>query len=270
LKQRKLDTRNYYNQDKTDMFGMANMEDVKDWIESNYGVTVIFMVVTGSHMWNLADKSADLDVRGYYVKPTEQVLSIHKGRDTIEANKIMDKELDIQFYEIEKGLRLTFNGNGNMIEMIGSPTIFYKDKTIDWRIIYRKSLCKNLGNYYKGYAHNQRKRAAANRGGKALLYTYREIMAGTWLMRTGKIVYDFTKLKPNFEKYYGWHSKLLDWAIVNKTTAVTSEVWDKSFLKEWEYLLRIFEDERGRSQLPDKNENYYLFNEILLDLRKKY
>jgi len=270
LKHRKLDTRNTYIDKKTDMFGMANMEDVRDWIETNYGVKVIFMVVTGSHMWNLSDQNSDLDVRGYYVKPTEQILSLHSGRDTIEANKVMGKEIDIQFYEIEKGLILALNGNGNMIEMIGAPTVFYKDKSINWNTIYKKSLCKNLGNYYKGYAHSQRKRATRNRGGKALLYTYREIMAGTWLMRTGKIVYDFTKLKPVFAKYYGWHSKLLDWAYVNKSTLVTSDVWDKTFMKDWEYLLRIFDDERGRSRLPEKNENYYLFNEILLDIRSKH
>jgi len=253
-----------------DLYGYTTDLEVKNWIESQYGVDVLFLTVTGSHMWNLAAEDADLDIRGIFIKPTEQILSIYKGRDTIESVGIMGKDIDIQLYEIEKVFKLLLAVNGNIIELLMSPTIFYQVKDIDWQGLAKKSLCRKLAKYYKGYATAQRKRATVNRGGKALVYTYREIMAGTWLMRTGKIVYDFTKLKPRFEKYYGFKSTLLDWAMVNKTTPITKKVWEKGFLKDWDKLCRIFDDEESKSILPPQVDNYTRFNELLLDLRKKH
>jgi predicted nucleotidyltransferase len=262
------ETRNVYNQEKkTDLFGMAYMEDIKDYIEQNYAVEVLFLVVTGSHMWNLATPESDLDVRGFYIKPTEQILSLYKGRDTIEANKIMGKEIDLQFYEIEKALHLLLGNNGNITEMMLAPTIFYQKKHIDFQGLARRSLCRKLKNYYAGYATSQRKRAAEKRGGKALTYTYREIMAGIWLMRTGKIIFDFSVLKRKFEQFYGWRSSLLDWSMVNKNASVEEDVWEQ-FMKEWEQLNLMLNDEEGRSILPKEVDNYSELNELLLDLRK--
>lgn len=250
-----------------DLYGYTTDKEVKDWIESQYGVKVLFLTVTGSHMWNLATENADLDIRGIFIKPTEQILSIHKGRDTIESCGIMDKDIDIQLYEIEKMFRMILNANGNIIEMLMSPTAFYQEKFIEWKKLAKKSLCRKLANYYKGYATSQRKRATINRGGKSLVYTYREVMAGTWLMRTGKIIYDFTKLKSMFEKYYAFKSTLLDWAMKNKTTPITEEVWEGGFLEDWEKLCRIFDDEESKSILPKTVDNYSEFNELLLKLR---
>jgi len=251
-----------------DLYGFTTKKEIKDWIGKSYNAKVLFLAVTGSYMWNLNKEDADLDIRGVYIKPTKQILSIHKGRDTIESCGIMNKDIDIQLYEIEKALKMLLKPNGNTVEMLMSPTVFYQEKNIDWRGMAKKSLCRKLSNYYKGYAHSQRERAARNRGGKALTYTYREIMAGTWLMRTGKIIYDFRKLKPMFEEFYGFKSTLLDWSMENKETSVEKEVWDKGFLNDWEMLLRIFDDEKSRSILPEDVDNYTEFNDLLLKLRK--
>lgn len=263
------DTRNIYGKEGKDLYGFTTDLEVKDWIEAQYGVKVLFLTITGSHMWNLNTPDADLDIRGVYIKPTEQILSIYPGRDTIESCGIMDKDIDIQLYEIEKTFHMLLNNNGNTIEMLMSPTTFYQEKFINWHHLARKSLCRKLAKYYKGYATSQRRRASVKKGGKALLYTFREIMAGIWLMRSGKIIYDFTKLKPMFEKYYGFKSSLLDWAVINKSASVEVEVWDKGFMKDWEKLCRIFDDEESKSILPKEVDNYTEFNELLLDLRRK-
>jgi predicted nucleotidyltransferase len=268
FKQRILDTRNYYDQKKTDMFGV-NMEDVKDYIEQTYGVDVLFIVVTGSHMFGTNGPTSDLDIRGVYAKPTEMELSIYSGQDTINASKILDGEVDLQFYEIKKLLKMLLNANGNVIEMLLAPTVFYKYNKIDWTQIAKKSLSKQLLKYYSGYANGQRKRAAKTRGGKALVYAYREIMCGIWLARTKDIIFDFNVLRKKFQQYYSWSSPIFEWASVNKDTLVEESVWEE-FIKDWEVLENWFKDEISTSPLPKDVDNYSYFNEILLDTRKKF
>lgn len=271
-KEIKTGTRNRYNLEKPevkDLFGMANDKEILDFIKG-YQVTPLFLCITGSHMWNLNEPNSDLDIRGVYVKPTEIVLSIHKGSDTIEACNVMRKDIDIQLYEVEKFFRMLLSHNGNVVEMLLSPTVFFKTLDIDWKELAKKYLTKQLAHYYKGYYHSQRKRAARNRGGKALIYTYREIFQGIYLMRHGKLVYDFRELKGYFEQEYK-PSKLLDKFMDRETWSIpVPETEMQKFEAEWEVLLAIFEREYRTSNLPETFENYSELNSMLLDIRKKF
>lgn len=254
---------------KEDLFGFTTKDKVIDWIKKTYQVKPLFLCIAGSHMWGLNTKHSDLDIRGVYLKPTREVLSIHPGRDTIERVGAINDEVDIQLYELGKLLRGLLKSNGNYIEMLLSPLVFYKTENTNWREIGKKSISKKLAAYYKGYAHSQRKRAAKNRGGKALLYTYREIMAGIWLMRTKKIIFNFLSLKRDFEKHYGFTSSLLDWSLNHKDVPIEDKVWEHEFKDDWQELIAIFEDEKSKSELPESVENTAEFNELLLKVRLK-
>jgi predicted nucleotidyltransferase len=251
-----------------DLFGMATDTEIIEFIKG-YGVRPLFLCITGSHMWNLAEPDADLDIRGIFIKPTDIVLSMHKGADTIEACNVMRKDIDIQMYEVEKAFDMLQVHNGNVVEMLLSPTCFYKTMDVDWIQIAKRYLTKRLAHYYKGYYHSQRERAMRNRGGKALTYTYREIYQGIWLMRTGKLVYDFHELKNIFEREF-MPSKILDKWLNRKTwNTPVSEKEILKFEKEWEVLLSIFEREYRASNLPEDYDGYSVLNEELLEMRKK-
>jgi uncharacterized protein len=264
-----MTTRNIYGQEPNDLFGMATDKEIIEFLQG-YGVKPLFMCITGSHMWNLNEPNSDLDIRGIYIKPTEMILSLHKGKDTIEACNVLRKDIDIQFYEIEKAFNMLQAHNGNIVEMLLSPTTFYQTLEVDWQKIAKKYLTKKLAHYYKGYYFSQRERATRNRGGKALVYTYREIYQGIYLMRHGKLIYDFHELKNYFEKEYQ-PSKLLDKFLDRKkswSVPVPEETLRK-FEAEWEVLLSIFDREYRTSQLPETFDGYSELNDLLLDLRKR-
>lgn len=270
LKHRKLETKNVYNQEKgKDLFGMATDKEIIEFIKG-YHVEPLFLCVTGSHMWNLAEPGADLDIRGVYVKPTELELSIFNGADTIEACNVLRKDIDIQLYEVKKAFKMLLGHNGNIIEMLLSPTKFYSTMDVDWEKVAKKYLTKNLAHYYKGYYHSQRQRAMRNRGGKALVYTYREIYQGIYLMRHGKLIYDFRELKNYFYQEFQPSAHLDKWMDRKNWNVPVSEEELRKFENEWEVLLSIFEREYRTSSLPETFESYSDLNEILLDLRKKY
>jgi predicted nucleotidyltransferase len=261
-------TPSQFRKEGKDLFGMATDVEIIEFIKG-YGVTPIFLCVTGSHMWNLAEPNADLDIRGIYVKPTDVILSLHKGADTIEACNVLRKDIDIQMYEVEKAFNMLQEHNGNVVEMLLSPTKFYETLDINWTEIAKKYLTKRLAHYYKGYYNSQRDRAMRNRGGKALTYTYREIYQGIWLMRTGKLVYDFRELKNIFEQEF-MPSKLLDKWLERKTwNTPVPELEIRKFEKEWEMLLAMFEREYRASNLPEDYDGYSTLNEELLEIRKK-
>lgn len=270
-KQLKLGTRNVYNTDKPevkDLYGMTNDQEILNFIKG-YHVKPLFMCITGSHMWNLATKDSDIDIRGVYQKPTNMILSLHKGSDTIEACNILKKDVDTQLYEVEKAFRMLQSHNGNLVEMLLSPTTFFSTMDIDWRGIAKKYLTKRLAHYYKGYYHSQRSRAMKNRGGKALVYTYREIYQGIYLMRHHKLVYDFRKLKSEFESDFQ-PSPLLDKFMNRETWNIpVPEEELVNFEREWDVLLSLFEREYRSSTLPEDYDGYSMLNEELLALRKK-
>lgn len=256
------------NEDK-DLYGMAKANEIAEFIKG-YNVIPLVLGVTGSHMWNLSEPNSDLDIRGIYIKPTKVILGLHQGADTIEACNVLRKDIDIQLYEIQKAFGMFQAHNGNLIELLLSPTIFYQTLDVDWQTIAKKYLTKRLSHYYKGYYHSQRNRAMRNRGGKALIYTYREIYQGIYLMRHRELIYDFRKLKMEFEQEYQ-PSGLLDEFLDRKTwNTPLSEEQISKFEKEWDMLLAIFEREYRSSALPNDYDGYSELNTILLNMRKKF
>jgi uncharacterized protein len=235
-------------------------------IETGFNVRVLVAGVSGSHMWGLDTTESDIDIRGIYVAPIEQVLSVHPGADTIEATW---DDIDVQFYEVKKAFNMLNKNNGNLVELLLSPTIFYNTNEVQWKQTARNHLVKDLFHYYKGYYHSQRERASRNRGGKALLYTYREVMQGIWLMRKGEIIHNFYDLKHKFEKEF--------FTLTHLEPYITRENWNKPvspdelrvFKAEWEVLVGVLEREYKSSSLPENFDGYKQLNEVLLNLRLK-
>ncbi len=249
-----------------DLYGMANKDEVIDWIRKRGGEP-LFLGVTGSHMWGLNRPDSDLDIRGVYLDPLEKVVALHPGRDTIEAVGILGGEVDIQLYELKKAFSMLHNSNGNLVELLLSPTCFFSTPMIDFPDLARRHLSRRLAGYYLGYYNSQRKRAMENRGSKALLYTFREIMAGIWLMRTGDIIYDFHTLRRNFEQNF-WPIPCLEGYLAefhNQQPVPQAEIWE--FEREWHKLECLLVEERDRSVLKPEVDHYELLNKILRDAR---
>ena len=230
----------------------------------------LFLAISGSHMWNLNRPDSDIDVRGVYIEPTDKILSLQPPRDTIEKMGI-DGLIDMQLYEVKKAFNMLLNNNGNLVELFSSPIKIFSTY-FNWQFLVSPFLSKKLEAYYKGYYNSQRKRASINRGGKALVYTYREIFQGIWLMRYGELIHDFRKLKKLAEKDF-FKSSLLDNII--KPENWGRNITDKElelFEKEWNELENILRYETSVSKLPEKPPDTMgeELNDWLIELRRRY
>lgn len=226
---------------------------------------VEFAALTGSHSWGLATEQSDIDVRGVFGKPLRRVLSLHPGRDTWEGGHDI---LDWQLYEVAKTLRMLCAANGNVVQMFHNPLVI---RCTEWgerlRLLAKVCLTKRLARYYLGYATSQRKRAARNRGGKALVYTYREIYCGMYLMAEGEIVFDFGELCDMVESRW-FCSGVLPWALAHRHIPTSPEI-EADFEGEWLQLQAIMSREVDLSALPDREPQDFQTrcNDLLLDYR---
>ena len=228
----------------------------------------LFLTVAGSHSYGLERPDSDIDIRGIYLDPTEKILSLHPGRDTIEGFIGDEQRIDYQLYEFGKFLGMLLKGNGNMIRMILSPLTLYYWPDIDWVRITKKFITRKLCLYYTGYAASQRKRAMSERGGKALIYTYREIFEGFSVMVTGQPIFDFRKLWQWVTDNKFYKGGLLDRYFEDPTQEVTDEGW-RQFYQEWEVLSARLGEVADKSFLPESYDGYAELNHLLYYWRIK-
>lgn len=224
---------------------------------------LLYLVVSGSHAWGLERPDSDIDLRGIYQDPTMKVLSLHKGKDNIEFSEGI---YDVQLYEIEKFFNMLTKHNGNMVNLLWLPNPICLSILVPWVYLAKRFLTKKLRFYYRGYADSQRKRAMSQRGGKALIYTYREMFSGIYTMHYGRMEHDFHKLWDEAIKNGWYEGDLLDKYFPEPTQEVTDEGWHR-FYSEWADLCKVLDVEAEKSSLPDTYDGVEDCTELLQALR---
>lgn len=224
---------------------------------------LLYLVCSGSHAWGLERPDSDIDLRGIYKDPLHKVISVNRGADTIEYK---DGLYDFQLYEVEKFLRMLCNHNGNMVNMLWLPQPRIVTLKLPFAWLSTTFLTKRLRYYYRGYAEGQRKRAMSERGGKALIYTYREMFSGLHTLMHGSLEHDFKALwkEAVYRKWY--RGSLLDKYFPDPCQEITDEGWHK-FYSEWEELCIELDKVADMSPLPDTFNGHKDCSAILLSLR---
>lgn len=116
-----------------------------------------YEVISGSHAYGMQTETSDVDRRGVYVLPTEQILVGGYPQ------QIADEKNDIVFYEVGKFLSMALGSNPNVMELFNIPEdcIIFSSKFFTDHVLPLRDglLCKNLRNTFGGYAVSQIKKA---------------------------------------------------------------------------------------------------------------
>ncbi len=227
------------------------------------GASLLYLAVSGSHVWGLERPDSDIDFRGVYQVPTVQTMGLEKGRDTVELTEGI---YDVQLYEVEKFLNMLCNHNGNMVNLLYYPRPAFASFVLPWVWLSKSFTTRKLRNYYRGYAEGQRKRAMSQRGGKALIYTYREMFSGLWTMHYGYPEHNFMKLWDE-AKAQGWYDgALLGKYFPDPNQPVSDEGWHQ-FYAEWAELCTALDRESAMSSLPETFDGREQCSHLLQQLR---
>jgi len=165
-------------------------------IPSEFDKRLLFMSLSGSHVYNSPNINSDIDLRGCHIEKTEDILSLHPPNPTYEKTI---GQYDIVSHEIYKFLFLLLKGNGNLYESLYSPIFLYENNNYidELKQVAEKALSKQIYFHYYGFSshmlshsyHSEEKRYRKN-----VLYLFRNLLSGIHVLEKKEFVLNFDEL----------------------------------------------------------------------------
>ena len=249
---------------------MNNSKLLSEVIESQ-PFPLLFLTISGAHLYGFPSPDSDYDLRGIHVLPVQKVIGLYPARETIEVAEVeADLEIDLVTHDVKKFLTLLLKRNGYVLEQLYSPLII-KTTPEHRRLKEIASGCITRHHYhhYRGFAKNQWDLFV--RGDtylvKPLLYIYRVLLTGIYLMNTGKIEANLVSLNQEFKLPY------LNNLVIKKMSESEKAILnnaDIEFYKiEYDRLQNELKDAFGNSHLPDNSSAKPELNSFLLSIRNQ-
>jgi predicted nucleotidyltransferase len=167
---------------------------------------LVFVTVSGAHLYGFHSPDSDYDLRGMHVTPMREFARLSPPDETVET---MDKsgriDMDIVTHDVRKYFSLLLKRNGYVLEQVYSPLVMQATPAFEeLRAIARGCITKHHRHHYRGFAENQWAMVIKNAKPtvKGLLYTYRVLLAGIHLMRTGQVEPNLRTLNQTFRLTY--------------------------------------------------------------------
>ena len=228
-----------------------------------------FATVSGAHLYGFPSPDSDYDLRGVHVLPAREVLGLDEGRETIEQGGVYDGlEMDIVTHDAKKFFGLMLKKNGYVLEQLYSPLIVHTTPEHDeLKTIGHACVTRHHAHHYFGFGETQWKLFDKERPRrvKPLLYTYRVILTGIHLMRTGRIEANLLTLNDEYKL-----SQVPDLVArkLGGPEQSTLDDADVSFHEhEYQRLRGLLQDAFDRSTLPDLPTAKPQLQSLLLRLR---
>lgn len=233
---------------------------------------LLFVTVSGAHLYGFASPDSDFDLRGCHVADTRSVLSFDPPNETHEVMHRPahrgDVEVDLVTHESLKYFRLLLKNNGYVLEQIFSPLVLFGSPDFDeLKSIAKGCITKNHRHHFFHFA--QRQWEAVVKSGeptaKGLLYTYRVLLVGIHLLRTGQVESNLRTLNEAFRLPY------IDELVALKLTGPEKGVVSGADLSmheaEFARLCGALDDARTTSQLPEFATTRDALEDLLLRIR---
>ena len=155
---------------------------------------LLFVTISGAHLYGFASKDSDYDLRGVHVLTASEVMGLSEPEETIEflgrPEDDGDIDLDIVTHDVKKFMLMMLKRNGYVLEQLFSPLVMHStDAYEELKVLGRGCVTANHYHHYLGFSRNQWElfRKETPPRVKPLLYTYRVLLTGIHLMRTGEI-----------------------------------------------------------------------------------
>ncbi len=232
---------------------------------------LLFVTVSGAHLYGFASPDSDYDLRGAHILPATELLGLKSPGKTVEVmDKSTDVEVDLVTHDVKKFFLLLLKNNGYVLEQICSPLVVVSTPEFEeLRALVPGCITKNHRFHYLSFARNQWKLVV--KGGrptaKGLLYTYRVLLAGIHLMRTGRVESNLVRL--NEEARLPYIDELIQLKLTGpekqEVRGLNLERHEREFLR----LSAELEAARKTSSLPEEPSVRNALDDLLIRLRVK-
>ncbi|MEV0665001.1 DNA polymerase beta superfamily protein [Actinomadura luteofluorescens] len=242
-------------------------EGMADRLAADHPYPRAFLSVSGAHLYGFPSRDSDVDLRGVHLLPLEEIVGLETGEETVTL--MWDHagvEADAVTHDLAKFCTLLMRRNGYVLEQVMSPLVVATSPVhAELRSLVPGLVTSNHAHHYLGFARSQWKLFERSRELKPLLYTFRVLLTGTHLMRTGEVEADLTRLVGDGPSYL---PDLIEAKREAEHGALPGDAPDASRLQDdVAALTSLLEAERDRSALPEAPANRRALHDLVVRVR---
>jgi predicted nucleotidyltransferase len=150
---------------------------------------VLFATVSGAHLYGFPSRDSDVDLRGVHLLPAADLVGLREPVET--RSRMWDRdgvEMDLVTHDLRKFVRLMLRRNGYVLEQLLSPLVVHTtDAHQELSALAPGVLTGHHAHHYRGFATTQWRLFGKTGELKPLLYTFRVLLTGVHLMRSGEV-----------------------------------------------------------------------------------
>ncbi|MFF2778805.1 DNA polymerase beta superfamily protein [Streptomyces sp. NPDC058052] len=150
---------------------------------------LLFATVSGAHLYGFPSRDSDVDLRGVHLLPAEALVGLREPEETRDRMWARDGvEMDLVTHDLRKFARLMLRRNGYVLEQLTSPLVVHTTPVhAELTDLVPGVLTTHHAHHYRGFAATQWRLFERSGELKPLLYTYRALLTGIHLMRSGEV-----------------------------------------------------------------------------------
>ncbi|MCT9076700.1 nucleotidyltransferase domain-containing protein [Streptomyces fulvoviolaceus] len=150
---------------------------------------LLFATVSGAHLYGFPSRDSDVDLRGVHLLPAADLVGLREPEETRSRMWFRDGvEMDLVTHDLRKFVRLMLRRNGYVLEQLLSPLVVHTtDAHQELAALAPGVLTSHHAHHYRGFAATQWRLFDKTGELKPLLYTFRVLLTGIHLMRSGEV-----------------------------------------------------------------------------------
>lgn len=231
---------------------------------------LVFATVSGAHLYGFPSRDSDIDLRGAHLLPLADLVGLREGEQTrARIWEADDVENDLVTHDLGKFVRLLLRRNGYVLEQLLSPLVVHTTTVHAELVSLAPAVTtRHHAHHYAGFARTQTRLYARTGELKPLLYTFRVLLTGIHLMRTGTVVADLGELAGTWPAEAPPYLGTLVAAKREAEHADAAGLVDSGTAHaDIARLHTVLESARDASALPDQPSAYDALHDLLVRAR---
>jgi predicted nucleotidyltransferase len=243
-----------------------------DRIVSAQPYPLLFATISGAHLYGFPSPDSDYDLRGAHVLPLQKVVGLEVHDETVQDSRIIEGlEMDIVSHDIRKFFRLLLKKNGYVLEQLFSPLVVQTTPAhAELKALAQSCITRHHSHHYLGFAETQWEMylKESPRRVKPLLYTFRVLLTGIHLMRTGVIEANLVTLNQT-DLHLPFVSELIERKLTGQEQSAVPDTDFAFYEAEYTRLRCELESAHELSTLPEvpSEQTREALNNLLVRVR---
>ncbi|MCI3275530.1 DNA polymerase beta superfamily protein [Streptomyces cylindrosporus] len=228
---------------------------------------LLFATVSGAHLYGFPSRDSDVDLRGVHLLPTAALVGLREPEET--RSRMWDRdgvEMDLVTHDVRKFVRLMLRRNGYVLEQLLSPLVVHTtDAHRELAALSPGVLTSHHAHHYRGFATTQWRLFEKTGELKPLLYTFRALLTGVHLMRSGEVQAHLPTLLGEIEEAPAYLPELI--AVKAEREHGDADVDHARVRGDVERLHGVLDEAQAASALPDAPTVHDALHDFVVRIR---